>query len=67
MPLSGKSRGGRLEELPPVNQLKIPPEDDLAATALELANLVRVLFPPWPYYEEKEKLRFQESQYLVHL
>lgn len=45
MPLSGKSRGGRLEELPPVNQLKIPPEEDLAATALELANLVKVLLP----------------------
>lgn len=48
MPLSGKSRGGRLEELPPVNQLKIPPEDDLAATALELANLDKVLLPALP-------------------
>lgn len=48
MPLSGKSRGGRLEELPPVNQLNMPPEDDLAATALELANLVRVLLLAWP-------------------
>ncbi|KAF5801528.1 hypothetical protein HanXRQr2_Chr06g0249121 [Helianthus annuus] len=56
MPLSGKSKGGRLDELPPVNQLKIPPDDDFAATALELANLVRFPLPPRLYYRKVSKV-----------
>lgn len=47
MPFKGKSRGGDDEALPPVNQLKRPPDDDLDATALELENLVSVLLPAW--------------------
>lgn len=45
MPLRGKSKGGDDEPLPPVNKLKRPPDDDLAATALELENLASVLLP----------------------
>lgn len=45
-PGRGKSRGGRALERSPVSQLKRPPEeDDLEATALELANLLLA----WPY------------------
>lgn len=40
IPLRGKSNGGKVEALPPVNQLSTPP--DLAATAVELANLVNI-------------------------
>lgn len=44
-PGRGKSRGGRELERSPVSQLKRPPEeDDLEATALELANLLLA----WP-------------------
>lgn len=49
IPLRGKSKGGEVEAFPPVNQLKRPPDDDLAATALELANLVSVLLHALPY------------------
>lgn len=40
---SGKSRGGSDDDRSPVNQLKKPPDVDLAATALVVAYLAHPL------------------------
>lgn len=49
MPARGISREGRVADFSPVSQLKKPPEDVFAATALEAANLVAPRLPTRPY------------------
>lgn len=50
-PASGKSRGGKDLDPPPVSQPRRPPEEDVGfvATALELANLPDAQLHVRPY------------------